>query len=185
MATSVYFPQSKPLLFGFVSSPLVGTHAIIMASTNTSSSSVPNNPQPEKQFASIVPRDDRLQLEPTISTNHHDMADVSYVVTGDMDEVYNRFSTRRKHVITAVLSFCSFLAPVSSTTVLSAVPEVAATFQTDGSIINLSNAMYMLFMGLSPCFYGPFCNIYGRKWVRKTQYIYYHNLTPANYVICL
>ncbi|KAF2800480.1 MFS general substrate transporter [Melanomma pulvis-pyrius CBS 109.77] len=140
-----------------------------MASTNTSSSSVPNNPQPEKQFASIVPRDDRLQLEPTISTSHHDMADVSYVVTGDMDEVYNRFSLRRKHVITAVLSFCSFLAPVSSTTVLSAVPEVAATFQTDGSIINLSNAMYMLFMGLSPCFYGPFCNIYGRKWVSVTS----------------
>jgi MFS family permease len=23
----------------------------------------------------------------------------------------------------------------------------------------------MLFMGLSPCFYGPYGNIYGRKWV--------------------
>jgi hypothetical protein len=142
-----------------------------MASTNNSPSIAPNGHQAtegEKQFASIVPKDNnRLQLEPTISTNHHDMADVSYVVTGDADEVYNRFSLRRKYIITAVLSFCSFLAPVSSTTVLSAVPEVSATFGTDGSIINLSNAMYMLFMGLSPLFYGPVCSIYGRKWVRK------------------
>lgn len=94
------------------------------------------------------------------------MADVGYVATGDMDEIYNRFSNRRKNIIVAVMSFCSFLAPVSSTTVLSAVPEVAATFNTDGAIINVSNALYMLFMGLSPCFYGPYGNIYGRKWVR-------------------
>jgi hypothetical protein len=142
-----------------------------MASSNAPSPTAPNGPQctgGEKQFTSIVPKENnRLQLEPTISTNHHDMADVSYVVTGDTDEIYNRFSLRRKHIITAVLSFCSFLAPVSSTTVLSAVPEVSATFGTDGSIINLSNAMYMLFMGLSPLFYGPVCSIYGRKWVRK------------------
>ncbi|ORY15497.1 major facilitator superfamily domain-containing protein [Clohesyomyces aquaticus] len=122
----------------------------------------------EKQFASIVPedREDRPHLEPTISSiSHHDMADVTYVVTGDNDEVYNRFSPHRKMVIVAVLSFCSFLAPVSSTTVLSAVPEVATTYNCDGSIINVSNALYMVFMGLSPCFYGPFGNIYGRKWV--------------------
>ncbi|KAH7411672.1 major facilitator superfamily domain-containing protein [Phaeosphaeria sp. MPI-PUGE-AT-0046c] len=119
-----------------------------------------------KQYASIIPEEGRLDLQRTISTvSHHDMADVGYTVTGDTDEVYTRFSERRKTVIVAVVSFCSFLAPISSTTVLSAVPEVAATFNTDGSIINVSNAMYMLFMGLSPCFYGPYGNIYGRKWV--------------------
>ncbi|KAF2182849.1 MFS general substrate transporter [Zopfia rhizophila CBS 207.26] len=120
----------------------------------------------EKQFQPIVPDEDRPPLEPTISSiSHHDMPDVTYVVTGDLDEIYNRFSVRRKKIITAVLSFCSFLAPISSTTVLSAVPEVAETYKCDGAIINLSNAMYMLFMGISPCFYGPFGNIYGRRWV--------------------
>ncbi|KAF2463663.1 MFS general substrate transporter [Lindgomyces ingoldianus] len=121
----------------------------------------------EKQFTSIVPGEDRSPpLEPTISSiSHHGMADVPYVVTGDEDEVYNRYSPSRKKVITAVLSFCSFLAPISSTTVLSAVPEVAATYNCDGSIINVSNACYMVFMGLSPCFYGPFGTIYGRRWV--------------------
>ncbi|CAI6330121.1 unnamed protein product [Periconia digitata] len=120
----------------------------------------------EKQFASIIPEsnNNRLQLQHTASNvSNHDMPNVAYVVTGDGDEIYNRFTERRKMIITAVLSFCGFLAPVSSTTVLSAVPEVAATFNCDGSIINLSNAMYMLFMGISPCFYGPFGNIYGRK----------------------
>jgi hypothetical protein len=129
------------------------------------------NKEPEKQmqYASIVPEvDHRLQLQPTISNTsigHDDMSHTTHVVTGDLDEVYNKFSERRKMVIVAAMSFCSFLAPVSSTTVLSAVPEVAATYNTDGSIINISNALYMLFMGISPCFYGPYGNIYGRKWV--------------------
>lgn len=120
------------------------------------------------QYASVVPEVDlRLQLRPTISSiSHDDMAHTSHVVTGDLDEVYTRFSERRKMTIVAAMSFCSFLAPVSSTTVLSAVPEVAATYDTDGSIINVSNALYMLFMGISPCFYGPYGNVYGRKWVR-------------------
>ena len=129
----------------------------------------------EKQFASILPEqqneNDRLQLQQTVSGfSNHEMPNVSYVVTGDNDEIYNRFSERKKQIITAVLSFCSFLAPISSTTVLSAVPEVAETFNCDGSIINLSNAMYMLFMGISPCFYGPIGTIYGRKWVRNATY---------------
>ncbi|OAL55389.1 MFS general substrate transporter [Pyrenochaeta sp. DS3sAY3a] len=139
---------------------------------STTSASVPagrqqaTEPEKQTQYASIVPNENRLQLEPTVSSiSHHDMPTVGYVVTGDNDEKYNIFSERRKNIIVAVMSFCSFLAPVSSTTVLSAVPEVAATFDTDGSIINVSNALYMLFMGISPCFYGPYGNIYGRKWV--------------------
>lgn len=131
------------------------------------------NDESEKQtqYASIVPESgNRLELQHTISSLSHDgMAPATHVVTGDLDEVYNRFSERRKIVIVMAMSFCSFLAPISSTTVLSAVPEVAATFNTDGSIINISNALYMLFMGISPCFYGPYGNIYGRKWVCKTS----------------
>jgi hypothetical protein len=144
-------------------------------STPTKGPPSTNSPnESEKQFASIVPNnEDRLQLQTTISNiSHHDMPNVEYVVTGDADEAYNRFTNRRKMIITAVLSYCGFLAPVSSTTVLSAIPEVAATFHCDGSIINLSNAMYMLFMGISPCFYGPVSNIYGRKWVRFCPIIY-------------
>lgn len=79
------------------------------------------------------------------------------------DSVYDRIPQHRKLVIVALLSYCSFLAPISSTTVLSAVPEVAATYKTTGSIIGLSNALYMLFMGLSPIVWGPFSEVWGRK----------------------
>lgn len=99
----------------------------------------------------------------------HDMSTAaSPVVPGDKyaeigDAVYNKFTPRRKILITAILSFCGFLAPISSTAVLAAVPEVAATFNTNGSIINLSNALYLIFMGLSPLFWGPLSQVYGRR----------------------
>jgi len=81
------------------------------------------------------------------------------------DEFYNRIPPGRKIIITTLLSFCSFLSPISSTTVLAAVPEVAAEYDTTGTIINLTNALYLLFMGISPCFWGPMSQVYGRRWV--------------------
>ena len=81
------------------------------------------------------------------------------------DEVYNRIKPSQKVVIVALLSFCSFLAPISSTTILSAIPEVAATYHSTGTVINLSNALYMLFMGISPCVWGPLSQVYGRRHV--------------------
>ena len=84
------------------------------------------------------------------------------------DEVYDRLSPSRKLVVVALLSFCSFLAPISSTTILAAIPEVAATYSSTGTIINLSNALYMLFMGVSPCFWGPLSQVYGRRIVNFT-----------------
>jgi len=81
------------------------------------------------------------------------------------DEFYNRIPPGRKIIITTLLSFCSFLSPISSTTVLAAVPEVAAEYDTTGVIINLTNALYLLFMGISPCFWGPMSQVYGRRWV--------------------
>jgi len=80
------------------------------------------------------------------------------------DEVYDKFPHHRKLVIVAVLSVCSFLAPISSTAVLAATPEVAATYHTSGTILNLSSALYQLFMGLSPLFWGPIGQVYGRRW---------------------
>ncbi|KAJ7474358.1 major facilitator superfamily domain-containing protein [Mycena galericulata] len=81
------------------------------------------------------------------------------------DSIYDRISPPRKMLITCILAVCGFLAPVSSTTVLSAIPEVASTFNTTGSIINLTNAIYLIFMGISPCFWAPISQVYGRRWI--------------------
>lgn len=97
--------------------------------------------------------------------SHHDMP-----VANDDDEFhevdadqYLRFSHTRKILIVAVLSFCSFLAPISSTSILSGVPEVAVTYNTTGSVINASNALYLAFMGIAAPFWGPFSQVWGRR----------------------
>lgn len=76
---------------------------------------------------------------------------------------YDRFPPHRKTLMVAVMAWCGLLSPISSTTVLSAIPEVAATFSTTGSMISLTNALYLVFMALSPCFWGPLCQVMGRK----------------------
>ncbi|KAF2156215.1 MFS transporter [Myriangium duriaei CBS 260.36] len=94
----------------------------------------------------------------------HDIPHIEHYETGD--EVYDTFPHHRKVIIVSVLSFCSFLAPMSSTSILSAIPEVAATYGSTGTIINLTNALYQLFMGLSPMFWGPMGSAYGRRWTQ-------------------
>jgi multidrug resistance protein len=107
--------------------------------------------------------------ELTLAQSHISTHDIHHVPTNASSFVevnaaqYEYFSSRRKIVITAILSLCSFLAPISSTTILSAVPEVAETYNTSGSIINVSNALYMIMMGLSPCLWGPLSTLYGRR----------------------
>ncbi|OQE46942.1 hypothetical protein PENCOP_c001G02718 [Penicillium coprophilum] len=94
--------------------------------------------------------------------SHHDMP-----VNDDFQEIdaeqYLRFSPARKVVIVGILSFCSFLAPISSTSILAAIPEVAKTYNTTGSVINASNALYMAFMGIAAPFWGPFSQVWGRR----------------------
>ncbi|KAI9654971.1 MAG: hypothetical protein M1821_005724 [Bathelium mastoideum] len=84
------------------------------------------------------------------------------------DEIYDRLPKHRKVIITCILSLCGFLAPMSSTMVLPALPNVADTFNCSGSIVNLSNALYLIGMGLSPMFWGPIGQVYGRRWVCVT-----------------
>jgi MFS family permease len=103
---------------------------------------------------------------------------------GVPDEIYGRLPPHRKVIILALLSFCAFLAPMSSTTILAAVPEVAADYNSTGTIINLSNALYMLFMGISPCFWGPLSQVYGRRWVSYIVIFRILNRT-YNVQICL
>lgn len=132
-----------------------------------------SNPNEKRPQPAVLQRTATAGDEPDLirtqsHQSHHDMHAVashasSYVEVNAAQ--YERFSLTKKYTITLVLSVCGFLAPVSSTAVLSAIPEVAETFDTSGSIINLSNALYLIFMGLSPCFWGPLSQIYGRRWI--------------------
>ncbi|KAF4977838.1 hypothetical protein FZEAL_5681 [Fusarium zealandicum] len=95
------------------------------------------------------------------------------------DEVYDRLSSARKTAIVAVLSFGAFLSPISSTSVLAATPEVAEAYDTTGSIINVSNAVYMVVMALSPIVWGPMSQVFGRRPVALASSIMFFVLSLA------
>lgn len=102
----------------------------------------------------------------TCLSHSHDAPLAAYISHPAIDDsVYDRLTPSRKYIIVALVSYCSFLSPMGSTTVLSAIPEVASEYNTTGTIINISSALYMLFMGISPCFWGPASQIFGRRWV--------------------
>jgi MFS family permease len=63
------------------------------------------------------------------------------------------------------LSFCALQSPISSTSVLAATPEFAKESDTTGSIISISKAAYMVFMGLSSIVWGPMSQVFGRRLV--------------------
>lgn len=78
--------------------------------------------------------------------------------------MYDRFTSPRKTLIMAILSYCGFLTPLASTAVLVAIPEVADTFDTTGVVINVSNGLFFVFMALSPLFWGPLAQTsFGRR----------------------
>lgn len=78
-------------------------------------------------------------------------------------EVYSRFTPIQKRGMTALLAFCGFSATMSTTSVLAAVPEIVSDFGTTATVVTISNALYLLIMGLSSCLWGPASDIFGRR----------------------
>lgn len=76
---------------------------------------------------------------------------------------YTRFSKGRKRLVTAFLAYCGLLATMSTTSVLSAIPEVVDTFNTSAAVISISNAVYLACMGVSACLWGPWADMFGRR----------------------
>lgn len=76
---------------------------------------------------------------------------------------YDRFSPLRKRLFIMVSSLSCLLSPLSSLAFLPAVAEIADEFNTNGTVINVSNAVYLIVLAVSPCIMGPCGDIYGRR----------------------
>lgn len=130
--------------------------------TSSSTLELPPDQEAQRQHA----RPDTGQTMDTLNAipSHQDMPVTNDDEYSEADaEQYLRFSKARKVIIVVILTYCAFLAPIASTAVLAAVPEVAKTFKTSGDIINASNALYLAFMGLSSTVWGPFSQVWGRR----------------------
>lgn len=83
--------------------------------------------------------------------------------------VYTKFSTLQKRYITALLALCGLSATMSTTSVLAAVPEIVNAFHTTPAVVSISNALYLFFMGLSSCLWGPASDVFGRRKVSSSS----------------
>lgn len=119
---------------------------------------------PEVFFPELVPVESRAHV------SEEGPSSGPVVVDGD-DAVYDRYSRGRKRVFVAILSFCAILSPVSSTGSLTAVPQIAAAFETSGSVINISNGLYTASMGLSAFLWGSLSTLGGRRVVLLSSVI--------------
>lgn len=101
------------------------------------------------------------------------------------EAIYDKFTPLRKKLITAIVSFGGLNANIASLLVLTTIPEIAAEYNTTGTMINITNALYMLFMGVSTIFWGPLSQIYGRKWVSSFVIAFDHAAIPCTNMILI
>lgn len=79
------------------------------------------------------------------------------------DPRFERFSENQKRLYVGLASISCFLSPTLALAFMPAVPEISAHFHTTGEVINISAAVYCVFMSLSPCIFSPLSDTYGRR----------------------
>ncbi|KAI9171116.1 MFS transporter R5 [Paramyrothecium foliicola] len=76
---------------------------------------------------------------------------------------YSAFSTRMKIWITAMVTFASFVSPMTGNIYFPALNPIAQDLNVSTSLINLTLTSYMIMQGLSPTFFGDFGDAAGRR----------------------
>lgn len=79
------------------------------------------------------------------------------------DSQFDRFSNTEKRLYLVIVSVACFLSPISTTMFLPAIPHIAEEFNTNGTTITSSNAVYCVFMAISSCITSPCTRNYGRR----------------------
>lgn len=108
-----------------------------------------------------------LDLNDTGSTQKDEQQEQQLTERELMDDetFYSLCSPSRKKLIVFIVSLSCFLSPLSSMSFLPAVSIIAEEFQTTGTVINISNAVYNFCMAISTILISPLGAIYGKRWV--------------------
>jgi hypothetical protein len=155
-------------------------------SLNSSTTQLPvEGPQGAKSSYSSFPSSPKTLVQVQSHLMSHDSSTETDEYEEEDAEQYLRFSPSRKIAIVTILTYCAFLTPISSTAILTAVPELATTFETTGDMINASNALYLASMAVSCLFWGPLSQVWGRRPVSAPEATFavlsVHCLTAAPY----
>ncbi|KAH3664038.1 hypothetical protein OGAPHI_004752 [Ogataea philodendri] len=101
--------------------------------------------------------DDRLNLSKELTKT------LTLPPLADNDPFYDRFTNGQKRIFVSIVAFTCFLSPISNLAFAPAIPEVASSLRSTSQTINVSNAVYNVFMGISPMMLSPLASIYGKK----------------------
>lgn len=110
--------------------------------------------------------EDAVSRQLSASSSKPELPVATLQKTRSIPKNYNpnlNLSPRHKLFIVMFSALSGFLSPMSGLAFLPAVPVIAQRFHTTGTIINISNAVYMVFMMMLPCIFSPISDIYGRR----------------------
>nr|POF01192.1 mfs transporter ops2 [Quercus suber] len=80
------------------------------------------------------------------------------------------YARKKKWLLTFVVALAGAAAPMGSSLVLPALNDIAATFNTSATVVNLSVAMYMLSMSIFPLWWSSFSETLGRRTIYLTSF---------------
>ncbi|KAI5463448.1 major facilitator superfamily domain-containing protein [Mariannaea sp. PMI_226] len=79
------------------------------------------------------------------------------------EQIYSVFSTSAKRWITALIVAASFVSPMTANIYFPALDTISQRLGVSASLINLTLTSYMIFLGISPAFFGDFSDQAGRR----------------------
>nr|GAT44913.1 predicted protein [Mycena chlorophos] len=81
------------------------------------------------------------------------------------EEPYNIFTKREKWTLVSLVSFGMLFSPLSANIYFPAIPTLVVAFHKSTELINLTVTLNMIFQGLSPMFWGPLADTFGRRFM--------------------
>lgn len=109
------------------------------------------------------------------SLNHYH-PDEQEPATGDsgaLKEPFTIFSSGEKYALTLVASFLALFSSISVPIYLPVLTELEHVFHVTTEQINLTIVTYSIFQGVSPAFWGPLADNYGRRTIYPLCVIIY------------
>ncbi|KAI9250460.1 major facilitator superfamily domain-containing protein [Phascolomyces articulosus] len=81
------------------------------------------------------------------------------------------YSKREKVLITFIVSAFCLVSALSNRSYYPALPLISKDFNVSVSLVNMTVMVYMVFQGISPCFWGPVADMWGRRPVYLISFI--------------
>lgn len=76
---------------------------------------------------------------------------------------YSVFTKEQKRYITYLLGFLTLASSLTATIYFPLIPLLAEEYQTSTQAINLTITLYVVFQGVTPAFWGPLSDTFGRR----------------------